>query len=251
MNGDDVRNPVEEYMKEIMGSDKPDKPPETTAKPADTLEVKGAKESHETGDNKQEAVKVADAIKQSFKFKRSGNYGDQSTPETQIFNIKRHFVGLVYLHVLVVLCFALAFSLISFILPGISDITGLELEVIGPMLGFVMLASLALGVAFLIYASKAYLSNRFILTDGGIFLDFQIGLRARDTIRLGFDDINDITVKQTGPLSKMFDYGTLVIETGRHKKNFSFNYAPNPHLAVKAINDTRLEHSAGNNINYL
>ena len=251
---DKIHNPVEQYMKYIMDLDKPDKPPETTAEPTKHLEVKMGKDARlrADGGNRYDALKVADAIKQSVNIKMNSQQENpepvQSVEELRIFDIRRHPVGLVILFLEVITVYATAFSLISFFLPGIARAIGASLGTIGPITGIVMLALCLFGATALFFAARNYLSGRLILTDFNIVHVFRSGLYDRKVSELLLSDIKDVIIQKPSPLSSLFDYGTIIIETPEGQSDFIFTYTPDPEIYAKAVNDSRLEYLANHRI---
>lgn len=251
---DKIHNPVEQYMKYIMDLDKPDKPPETTAEPTKHLEVKMGKNAHPNtdGGNRYDALKVADAIKQSVNLKMNSQQGKpepiQSAEELRIFDIRRHPVGLVILFLKVIIAYAIAFSLVSFFLPGIAHLVGANLSTIGPIAGVFMLALCLLGAIILLFASRNYLLGRLILTDFNMVHIFRSGLFGRKVSELQVSDIKDVIIQKPGPLSSLFNYGTIIVETPEGQDDFIFTYTPNPEICAKAVNDSRLEYLANHRI---
>lgn len=248
---DKIRNPVEEYMQYIVDRDKPEKPVETTAGPAKHLEVKKSPENS-ADTNANEALKIADAIRQSVQIKR--NYPQAGpdrvidTEEDKEFDIRRHPVGLVMIFLSVIVTFAATFSLVSFLLPGIADLIGAELSLIGPIVGICMIIASILGAVFLFFAARGYLSNRMILTSLNIAYTLQTGLRSIKTGELSLDDIKDVKVRKTGVISRLFNYGTMMIETTDGENNLMFIYTPDPDVQAKLVHDYKLEYLARHKI---
>ncbi len=57
----------------------------------------------------------------------------------------------------------------------------------------------------------------------------------RKISQLSIGDVQDVTVSQIGILSRIFDYGTLVVETAGEQQNYTFSYVPKPYAASKSI----------------
>lgn len=251
---DKIHNPVEQYMKYIMDLDKPDKPPEITAEPTKHLELKKGKDARPQagGGNRYDALKIADAIKQSVNIKRNSqqeNPGQvQSAEELRIFDIRHHPVGLIILFLEVITAYAITLSLISFFLPGIAQLVGASLSSIGPIVGIFMLASCLLGVIALFFASRNYLSGRLILTDFNMVHIFRSGLFGSKVSELPMSDIKDVIIRNSGPLCSLFNYGTIIVETPEGQDDFIFTYTPDPEICAKAVNDCKLEYLANHGI---
>lgn len=237
-----IHNPVENYMREIMNLDKPDKPAETTAEPARQLEVKGSGQPAPEV-NRNEAVKIADALKQAVNFHRNQI---EKTPETQIFNIGRHPIGLVYLYVFTVVSYSVVFSLVSYLLPAFSNAIGVDLNMIGPITGYLMLTMVVIGIISLVFASRSYLGNRLILTDAGLTFIGPTGRGNDESLQLPLNEIESVAPLQNGLFSRLFSYGTLAIKTPKNKTDVLFRYVPNPDFYIRTIQDAKLEYIANN-----
>ncbi|HEX5798073.1 MAG TPA: PH domain-containing protein [Candidatus Saccharimonadales bacterium] len=247
MNSDDkIHNPVEEYMKHLMERDKPDKPPETITEPTKHLEVKMDRgEEHgafnSSGGSRQEALKVADAIKQSVNLKRSSK-------EEHIFNIRRHPMGIILAFLAVIIGYAVVFSVIGFLLPGFADLTGSELSSIGLLAGISMLAVFSIGLMYLLFKARSYMLHRLILTDLNIIHILHTGILDKKITKLPVADVENVKIQKTGLFSSIFNYGTIIIETIEGQNNFTFKYAPYPDIHAKAVNDCKLEYLASHKI---
>lgn len=252
---DKIHNPIEQYMKYIMDLDKPDKLPETTTDPVKHLEVKDSNKSPAGGGNRYDALKVADAIKQSVNIKMNPKADrlEQTTDlsETRIFDIKRHPVGLILPGLSVIVGYAAVFCLVSFLLPGFAKLVGAELSVVGPIVGQSMLVMVLLGVIFLFFTAKNYLLSQLILTDFNIVHIFRSGLIGKKVAQLPISDVEDIIVQQAGILPSLFSYGTIIIEMPEDQNNLIFKYAPDPDICARAVHDSRLEHLANHRITSL
>lgn len=241
---DKIRNPVEEYMQYLIDRDKPGKLAETTAEPAKHLEVK--KTADPISQN-NEALKVADAIKQSVNIKKNSEEQASQSEDLQddlIFDIKRHPFGLATIFISVIVVWAAAFSLVSFLLPGLARLFGLKLSVVGPVVGICMIAVTLFVVLFLSFAAKRYLSSRLMLTDFSLGYSLPLGQSSNKTGEIPLDEIKDVKVYKKSILASIFNYGTLVIETSKGKNGLTFDYAHNPETYAKSIQDSKLRYLA-------
>ena len=57
----------------------------------------------------------------------------------------------------------------------------------------------------------------------------------RKISQLSIGDVQDVTVTQRGVLARMFNYGTIVIETAGEQQNYTFTFVPDPYMCGKAI----------------
>lgn len=57
----------------------------------------------------------------------------------------------------------------------------------------------------------------------------------RKISQLSIGDVQDVTVTQKDVFSRIFNYGTLVIETAGEQQNYTFPFTPNPYQKAKDI----------------
>lgn len=57
----------------------------------------------------------------------------------------------------------------------------------------------------------------------------------RKISQLSIGDVQDVTVNQIGIFSRIFNFGTIVIETAGEQANYSFSYVPDPYAKAKEI----------------
>ncbi len=57
----------------------------------------------------------------------------------------------------------------------------------------------------------------------------------RKISQLSIGDVQDVTVNQVGIFPRIFNYGTIVIETAGEQNNYQFTYVPNPYKRAKNI----------------
>lgn len=243
---DKIHNPVEKYMQDIMDLDKPEKPPETTARPGGKLEVKASDnpKNNTSSGSRHEALKISDAIKQSVKLnikpKKSSKTVDQ-TPRSKIFDIKRHPIGLIYIYLIAIVGCSAFFSAVSFALPALASFTGVGLDVVGLIAGLSMVAiTLSLAV-IMFFVWKAYKRNSLILTDPNTMKVFQSGIFGDRNSQIDMQDIENVTVRSGGMLSDIFNYGTIIIKTAAGQDDLIFKYAPNPEVCAKTLQEIKLK----------
>lgn len=251
MDGDEnTYNPVEQYMKDIMDSDKPDKPAETTAKPTNKLEIRSVDTDtpEPNSGSRDDALKISDAIKQSINIQtnpiKNKTIAKKIPLETQIFNVKQHPLGFILILLTVIISYAALFSLISFLLPGIANATSLSLSTLGPIAGYLMLIIVVIGLVFLLAFGRAYKTNRLELTDLNVLGTVHSGYFNKKAFRLPIADIENVIVNKSGLFPKLFDYGTLKIKTNKNRNDIVFQYTPNPNICAEAVLDARLEYLA-------
>lgn len=53
--------------------------------------------------------------------------------------------------------------------------------------------------------------------------------------QLSIGDVQDVTVTQKGVFARIFNFGTLVVETAGEQANYTFPYVPNPYERAKDL----------------
>jgi len=101
------------------------------------------------------------------------------------------------------------------------------------LVGSVLISLLVLGVTFI--AGHLYNSNVMLLTNEKIAQVLYKSLFSRKISQLSIGDVQDVTVVQNGVFARLFNYGTLVIETAGEQQNYTFSYAIDPYQSAKLI----------------
>lgn len=102
----------------------------------------------------------------------------------------------------------------------------------------VTLAAIVLSVFCLILMAVSifiYRSNVVLITSEKIAQVLYKTIFDRKVSQLNIADVQDVTVSQVGVLARVFNYGTLVIETAGEQQNYTFTFAPEPHACSKII----------------
>jgi uncharacterized membrane protein YdbT with pleckstrin-like domain len=92
-------------------------------------------------------------------------------------------------------------------------------------------------VLILLIATTVYWQNRWVITTDSITQITQNSLFGRQVSQLSMENLEDVTVDQSGILPHMFNYGTLKVETAGERSKFLFVYCPNPNLYARQILD--------------
>lgn len=160
-------------------------------------------------------------------------------PEEQLLGeIRKHPFGLFIIFLTGGLV-ALALMLSLMVLPILvtEDPIGLGLD-IGSI------RSILVGVGFLLtilaivmtsVAAYLYQSNIVIITSEKITQLLYKTIFDRKISQLSIGDVQDVTINQTGVFARIFNYGTLTIETAGEQENYIFTYTPNPYETGKLI----------------
>lgn len=93
-----------------------------------------------------------------------------------------------------------------------------------------LLSLLATGIAGYIYNS-----NIMLVTNEKIAQVLYRSLFNRKISQLSIGDVQDVTVTQNGVFSRVFNYGTIVVETAGEQQNYTFTYAPTPYNFAKKM----------------
>ena len=92
-----------------------------------------------------------------------------------------------------------------------------------------------LAVIMALIAGYLFKSNVVIVTSDKLAQFLYTTIFDRKISQLSIGDVQDVTVSQKGIFARIFNYGTLVIETAGEQQNYTFTYTPEPYLASKAI----------------
>jgi uncharacterized membrane protein YdbT with pleckstrin-like domain len=156
--------------------------------------------------------------------------------EELIFEIRKHPFGLFLTEALGFLIAALiglipvliAFNLDNFVVGEVSPAIQSLLVVMG-----VILALLGIGATFI--SAIIYSNNVIYVTTEKIAQVLYVSLFNRKMSQLSIGDVQDVTVTQKGIFPRMFNYGTLVIETAGEQQNYTFTYVPKPYESARQI----------------
>lgn len=158
--------------------------------------------------------------------------------EKLYYEIRKHPFGLFIIYLT---GFIVAGLLFIIFVPGSLLLNGDPLELgtgvdgfqptivlIGVVLTFLALAATAIG-AFL------YQSNVVLVTSEKIAQVLYRSIFNRKISQLSIGDVQDVTVNQKGLFARLFNYGTLVVETAGEQQNYTFTFTPRPYESSKAI----------------
>lgn len=134
---------------------------------------------------------------------------------------------------------ALALMIALMVLPLLinEDPTGAGLDVgsiRSVLVGLGFLLTL-LAIAMTAIAGYLYQSNIVIITSEKITQLLYKTIFDRKISQLSIGDVQDVTINQVGIFARIFNYGTLTIETAGEQANYTFTYTPNPYETGKLI----------------
>lgn len=112
---------------------------------------------------------------------------------------------------------------------------GIELGAIRPLIiatGFLLTVGGLIGTSIGAYL---YQANVVIVTSEKIAQLLYVSLFNRKISQLSIGDVQDVSVQQKGIFARIFNYGTLVVETAGEQNNYTFTYTPQPYETAKAI----------------
>ncbi len=159
--------------------------------------------------------------------------------ETIIGEARRHFVGVVFiLSSAAILLLLLAGMLVVFQSneDSLSKAIGIDIQfnltgILGLLFAGVMLIIL-IGAVMAIYV---YTHNYLVLTDQKLVVVHSYSVINRKVSQLSIGDIQDISVDQNTLLSRLFKYGTILIETSGEQTNLHMAFISSPFDVSKAV----------------
>ncbi|HEX9679557.1 MAG TPA: PH domain-containing protein [Candidatus Saccharimonadales bacterium] len=161
--------------------------------------------------------------------------------EKLITEIHRHSIGVLLLLFNAVFLILLVLALLFYSLRYKETFTdsydiaaGFDIGVLAVTIAVLLIILIIAGSAIAIYV---YTNNYIIITDQKLILVSAKNLFARRVSQLSIGDVQDITVDQLSLLSRIFNYGTINIETAGEQAHFTFTMAEGPHECGKCIVD--------------
>jgi hypothetical protein len=154
--------------------------------------------------------------------------------EIIVCNVKRHPFGIVSLYVSAIIGMAVTGILAFMMLPDLlnqfsGDSNGATLS-LGIAVTVIVLLILVLGVA-----TSVYWQNEWVVTTDSITQITQNSLFGRQVAQLSMDNLEDVTVDQSGIIPHMFNFGTLKVESAGERSKFVFPYCPRPNEYARKI----------------
>src|SRR5690606_1761851 len=158
--------------------------------------------------------------------------------ETLIGEIRKHPFGLFIIFLTGgLVAFSVLFALIVLPLFIVEDRIGSGIDVgsLRAVLAALGLLLTVLTVAMTAIGAYLYQSNIVIVTSEKVTQLLYKTIFDRKISQLSIGDVQDVTVTQKGIFARIFNYGTLVIETAGEQQNYNFSYTPNPYQTAKLI----------------
>ncbi len=92
-----------------------------------------------------------------------------------------------------------------------------------------------LSIVITMIAAYLYEHNVVLITNEKLTQMLYLSIFNRKISQLSIGDVQDVTVKQIGVFARMFNYGTLVVETAGEQENYNFTYTPKPYETAKLL----------------
>lgn len=158
--------------------------------------------------------------------------------EELIGEIRKHPFGLLVIDVigfaitflLAVIPIALALNLDFFQLDGSPNSSAFS-----GLLIFIGVVLAVLSIVATLISAMLYRNNVIYVTNEKIAQVLYTSLFNRKMSQLSIGDVQDVTVTQKGIFSRIFNYGTLVIETAGEQQNYTFTYVPSPYESARLL----------------
>lgn len=158
--------------------------------------------------------------------------------EDLICEIRKHPFGLAIIY-FVGTFVTLAMFIVMIILMTISNgdplEAGIELSGLRPIIILVGVLLIFITVVMTAISAYLYRSDVVLVTSEKISQFLHITIFDRKISQLSIGDVQDVTVTQKGIFARVFNFGTLVIETAGEQQNYTFMYTPDPYNRAKDI----------------
>lgn len=118
----------------------------------------------------------------------------------------------------------------------LNDTVGVDVPFnITGLLGLLFTGVFVLVMVGAVMAIYVYRHNYLVLTDQKLVIVRSFSVVRRKVSQLSIGDIQDISVDQTTVMSRIFKYGTLLIETSGEQANLRMTYISNPFEVSKSV----------------
>lgn len=158
--------------------------------------------------------------------------------ETLIGEIRKHPFGLFVIYItgsIVTLVLMISLMVVPLLISEDPIGVGLDINSIRSILVTVGFLLVILTIIMTLIAGYLFQSNVVIVTSEKITQLLYKTIFDRKISQLSIGDVQDVTVTQKGIFARVFNYGTLVIETAGEQQNYTFSYTPNPYESAKLI----------------
>ncbi len=156
--------------------------------------------------------------------------------EVLVDEIRKHWFGLFAIYAFGILA-SLIVVIIFAILPGTfkSEELQIDLSAYAPLLAVVGILFVSMLVISTFIGSYLYKNDVIIVTNEKIAQVLYRTIFNRKISQLSIGDVQDVSVAQVGIFPRIFNYGTITIETAGEQENYKFTYVPDPYKRAKNI----------------
>lgn len=112
---------------------------------------------------------------------------------------------------------------------------GLDLAPFKPFLIIIGILMTVVTIIMTFISAYLYQSDVVLVTSEKISQFLHRTIFDRKISQLSIGDVQDVTVTQKDIFARIFNYGTLVIETAGEQQNYTFNFTPDPYQKAKDI----------------
>lgn len=158
--------------------------------------------------------------------------------EELVCEIRKHPFGLFIIYLIgVLVTLSLLAVLVVLMAAAQNDPlqTGLNLQSARSVIVALGLVLILFAVVMTAISAYLYVSDVVLVTSEKISQFLHHTIFDRKISQLSIGDVQDVTVSQKGLFSRLFNFGTLVIETAGEQQNYTFNYTPAPYERAKDI----------------
>lgn len=158
--------------------------------------------------------------------------------EQLVYEIRKHPIGLILIYFtgfFIALTLIAAFFGTTFFLDNDPLGTGVNSEPLRSPLIILGTILILLTLLMTFIGAYIYQSNVVLVTSEKLTQVVYRTIFDRKISQLSIGDVQDTTVDQKGILSRIFNYGTLIVETAGEQQNYTFTYVPRPYEASKAV----------------
>jgi uncharacterized membrane protein YdbT with pleckstrin-like domain len=155
--------------------------------------------------------------------------------EELLLEIRKHPFGL-FIRVLTgLISIGIIFGMALILNMSLSDGTlGNDASFAGAIIGIASIVAIFAVIA-IILVIIVYVNDVIFVTSEKIAQVLYKNIITRKVSQLNIGDVQDVTVRQNGIFARIFNYGTLVIETAGEQNNYIFPYVPDPNRASQII----------------
>lgn len=112
---------------------------------------------------------------------------------------------------------------------------GVGLSSAQPIILLIGLVLIFITLVMTMIGAYLYKSDVVLVTSEKISQFLHRTIFDRKISQLSIGDVQDVTVSQNGLFARLFNFGTLVVETSGEQQNYTFNYTPDPYNRAKDI----------------